>query len=347
MLPPPKKKECARQAHVRLRRVAPLDPRFPLGLPGDFQRGNAAVAVALANQLLLLLASRAPKQQPPQPPQQPQEEEQEGEGAESVMVVDGIVAGDPVMAAALRDCSWPGRCQRVDWPPHARLFIDGAHTEQSMGVAVEWYDGQVAALTSSVSSSPPVQGRRVLLFHCGEEKAVGELLRHLIFAGREPRFGLVFFTPVASARPTLAAVRPARDLVLAGVAGQGGGDGGDDSEAARRRLEALCDALEAEEEEEGMPGTPWQWALRGAWRVLQAAALDGPVDTPEGARALLARADAATETRTCGGVGGALGELRAMGSGDGGGEGPLPEVLVTGSLYLVGNVLERVVPEYQ
>lgn len=302
---------------------------------GDFQRGNAAVAVALAHQLL---AAR-------------------GGGAEGVFDaaaadggltdVSGLVAADPVIQRALAACSWPGRCQRVSWGG-CRLYIDGAHTEQSMRAAVAWYDGQVLGGDQASEASP--RGPRCLVFHCGEEKAVGELLGHLVggTAPQEwPRFGLVVFCPVASARPTLATVRPAMELLLgtgAVAAADGGGDG---------TLAALCDALEeaeANEKQGGQEQQPWQRALRGAWRVLQAAQLLGanqsPLD-PAAARALLAAADARTRTAVCPSVAAALEEVAGV-VGEGQGQGrPPPEVLVTGSLYLVGNVLSLVAEEFR
>lgn len=318
--------DCARAAHVLLRRVKPLPPTVALGMVGDFQRGNAAVAVALAHQLL---AAR----------EGGEEEEQEGLfhaacAGDGVGLIDmsGVVVANPVIQHALAACNWPGRCQRVSWGG-CHLHIDGAHTEQSMRAAVAWYDGQMAGKASDA------KGQRCLVFHCGEEKAVGELLGQLVGGAPEqqpqqPRFGLVVFCPVASARPTLAKVRPARELLLTGTA------------AGDETLAAICDALEEEATEKGeASGQEWQWALHGAWRVLQAAhLLDGSSSRTldsAAARSLLAEADAHTRTVVCPSVAAALKEVAARA-----GEGrPPPEVLVTGSLYLVGNVLSLVAEE--
>ena len=308
---------------------------------GDFQRANAAVAVALAHQLLAAQEGGKGKEE-----QQAQQDEglfHAGGGDASdgsgIIDVSGVVAADPVIQRALAACSWPGRCQRVGWGG-CHLYIDGAHTEQSMRAAVAWYDGQMAGMASGARVP------RCLVFHCGEEKAVGELLGHLVGGAPEqqpqqPRFELVVFCPVASARPTLATVRPARELLLTGTAA---------GDATRT---ALCDALEEEEATEPQAaekgeagGQPWQRALRGAWRVLQAAQLlgDGPSRMtldPAAARALVAEADAQTRTVVCPSVAAALQEV-APPAGEG---RPPPEVLVTGSLYLVGNVLSLVAEE--
>lgn len=305
---------------------------------GDFQRANAAVAVALAHQLLAAREGGKEKEQ--------QDEWMLGAGSagdgRGLIDVSGVVAADPVVQRALAACSWPGRCQRVSWGG-CHLYIDGAHTEQSMRAAVAWYDGQMAGTAAGA------RGARCLFFHCGEEKAVGELLGHLVGGAPEqqppeqqPRFGLVVFCPVASARPTLATVRPARELLLTGPT------------AGDAILAALCDALEEEEATEPQAaerkgeasGQPWQRALRGAWRVLQAAQLldDGRSQTildPTAARALLAEADAQTRTVVCPSVAAALQEV-APPAGE---KRPPPKVLVTGSLYLVGNVLSLVAEE--
>jgi hypothetical protein len=114
----------------------------------------------------------------------------------------------------------------------------------------------------------------------------------------------------------------------------------------REALTGLCDASEKVEGGAGTPFLPWQHALRNTWRVLQAYHLT--VDSQQPDKHLekkeesswasrLEAGDQAARTIIKPSVGDALEEIKAMVTEDG--EEEALDVLVTGSLYLVGNVL--------
>lgn len=40
---------------------------------------------------------------------------------------------------ALMNCHWPGRCQMIRYN-NIQLYIDGAHTHDSLQLCVDWFD---------------------------------------------------------------------------------------------------------------------------------------------------------------------------------------------------------------
>jgi folylpolyglutamate synthase len=116
-----------------------------LGLAGKHQQANAALSVALVSKWLRL---------------------QEG-------VDRGMQMGEDVRKA-LRETSWPGRCQTLTvdkWPGITWMF-DGAHTVESMQACADWYSAQ------------PQKGKKVLVFNCTggrNSKPMLEILARNVF----------------------------------------------------------------------------------------------------------------------------------------------------------------------
>ena len=83
-----------------------LAESYELGIPGDFQRGNAALAVALTGEHLKKL---------------------------------NISVDEDKTRKGLKEAFWPGRCQtikdgKITW------FIDGAHTKESIEASTKWFN---------------------------------------------------------------------------------------------------------------------------------------------------------------------------------------------------------------
>ena len=93
-----------------------------LGLAGVHQYQNANLAVHLAKKFLSVQASETFTEDLP------------------AAFVDGLQA-----------TKWPGRCQTVIDPSHARTtwFLDGAHTLESLDCCMQWYASPDIALRSS------------------------------------------------------------------------------------------------------------------------------------------------------------------------------------------------------
>lgn len=85
--------------------IHPQLEQIQLGLKGEFQKSNAALAIALATERL------------------------------------GVKIGKTLplqFIKGLEQASWPGRCQAVQ-TKEATYFVDGAHTFESLDVAADWF----------------------------------------------------------------------------------------------------------------------------------------------------------------------------------------------------------------
>ncbi|XP_037082334.1 folylpolyglutamate synthase, mitochondrial-like [Pollicipes pollicipes] len=91
-----------------------------LGLAGQYQRQNAALALQLARYW------RSARGKPTA---------QTG--------ADRPCQLTPVEARALADCRWPGRCQKVPRGSVA-YYLDGAHTADSVQLALRWFQSEAA-----------------------------------------------------------------------------------------------------------------------------------------------------------------------------------------------------------
>lgn len=83
---------------------------YELGISGDFQRQNAALAISLANEHLLKL---------------------------------GITPDDAKLRKGLKETEWPGRCQIIK-DGSITWFIDGAHTNESIDASSKWFKQQIS-----------------------------------------------------------------------------------------------------------------------------------------------------------------------------------------------------------
>ncbi|PVH22730.1 hypothetical protein CXQ85_005412 [Candidozyma haemuli] len=149
--------------------IIPTD--IKLGLAGDFQRQNAAVAVKLADIHLRKLGV-------------PDAELPTWNG--SPTLPDKFVAG-------LENTRWDGRCQKLtnqEGFENITWYIDGAHTLESIHVASKWF-------TSSVTKQKPRPGApKILLFNQQSRENVSELLEklHGTLSDANVKFDHVIFT---------------------------------------------------------------------------------------------------------------------------------------------------------
>lgn len=121
-------------------------PKMKLGLAGDFQKQNAALAVQLAGVHLKQLGYK-------------QEDLPELEDGVFVLIPDKFLVG-------LEKAKWNGRCQVIELKPgleRINWFIDGAHTMESINVASQWFTQQTTGATPSAKKR--ANNLRVLLFN--------------------------------------------------------------------------------------------------------------------------------------------------------------------------------------
>ncbi|EIE20887.1 putative folylpolyglutamate synthetase [Coccomyxa subellipsoidea C-169] len=199
-----------------------------LGLAGQHQRSNAALAISLAaaweaqraRQLGTSGAADAAAQ------------------AEAAERRAALVAGRQLPAEyreGLRACHWPGRAQLVEVPNEdvgdlsngavgaakspSRLsfYLDGAHTEESMATCATWFADAVGTPgqgPAAGSNGAAVETQRVLLFNCLQEREPQRLLRPLTEVLRERGVPMhqALFVPADSSYSSLGPRSGALDL---------------------------------------------------------------------------------------------------------------------------------------
>ena len=120
-------------------------------MPGAFQRTNAALAAAIVRAW--------------------QQVQQQQGGA--VLSEEDVERG---IAAALRDCVWPGRAQTLVYGS-LTLRIDGAHTPESIAACVEWFASSTAGATEAKSKEEEEEeSTNALVFACKSDRAPAVLL---------------------------------------------------------------------------------------------------------------------------------------------------------------------------
>lgn len=144
-------------------------PNVELGLLGEFQKENAALAVRLADTHLKSI------------------------GVDSGLTLNsGKVESLPnQFIKGLKDVDWPGRCQIIaNNPTGITWYVDGAHTIESITASSTWFKGE------QLKSAPK---KRVLLFNQQGRDNYAELLTTLYQAisTKDPKvsFDEVIFTP--------------------------------------------------------------------------------------------------------------------------------------------------------
>mmetsp|Transcript_6708 Transcript_6708/g.22311 ORF Transcript_6708/g.22311 Transcript_6708/m.22311 type:complete len:521 (+) Transcript_6708:452-2014(+) len=117
----------------------------------------------------------------------------------------------PAYARALAQASWPGRAQTVtDIPdaPALTLFLDGAHTPESAAACGAWFADAAPAEMAMTGDAEPgtVAAERVLLFSCKPEREPQKLLTPLVaaLAERSLPFHRAVFVPMESLGASLA-----------------------------------------------------------------------------------------------------------------------------------------------
>ncbi|ORX68837.1 FolC bifunctional protein, partial [Linderina pennispora] len=106
--------ERAKERHTTIEIIHPLDHSVELGIPGEHQAINAALAVKLCQEWAARTNTRF---------------------ANGSWIADG-----------LRTARWPGRSQTFASPRHANISynVDGAHTVESMAACGKWFASMAA-----------------------------------------------------------------------------------------------------------------------------------------------------------------------------------------------------------
>ncbi|KDO33176.1 hypothetical protein SPRG_19385 [Saprolegnia parasitica CBS 223.65] len=148
-----------------------------LGLHGDYQHVNAALAIVLATQWL---QRKSPLPLPPSYP----------------------TLATPTVLSGLASAFWPGRAQTISDPTSsATYYVDGAHTPLSMQCCGAWF-------SQNCDKQPTDQ--RVLIFNCHHERDIVAILQPLLALS----FDHVIFTPSRSCRPSFVKIPSVQEALL-------------------------------------------------------------------------------------------------------------------------------------
>ncbi|ETW08689.1 hypothetical protein H310_01217 [Aphanomyces invadans] len=176
--------KCADEREASLVVVPPLsefnisthDLNHSLGMHGQYQHVNAALAVVLASTWL------SARHGAPLPP------------------FDGMIT--PTVLQGLKLAFWPGRSQTMVDPLSPTVFhLDGAHTPLSIECCAQWFESCCQATLTD---------NRVLIFNCHHERDVVKLFLPLLAL----RFDHVVFCPSRSCRPSIVKIPSVQEALL-------------------------------------------------------------------------------------------------------------------------------------
>ena len=279
-----------------------VQPEWKIGLPGDHQRLNAELAVALSDALIKGF----------------------------VQVNDSssdVTPSGQTLEDALSQTFWPGRCQTVPIQVaegHSPITVrcDGAHTPQSLATCLDWFRA-VSGYDDDASDNGEEQKQakkrpRFLLFNCSHERNPIPLLQMIqgIENGQgRPLFDQIYFCRADSERPSALKKASAQELLV---------------EAGILKAAPAKDGGEGEEES---LSSSWQDTLANVWMALAArkdsmGLLEVPCVTNVTVRDALNVIKHSLERNQAAAA--ATSEDGNMASA---------EVCVTGSLYIVGSAL--------
>ncbi|CAB9515090.1 Folylpolyglutamate synthase [Seminavis robusta] len=251
-----------------------------IGLPGDHQRINAELAIALCQAVV------SSSQQTP------------------TTTIDDDNKRMSVLDA-LAQARWPGRCQTVEMTKSSsiHLRLDGSHTPISLQAGYDWF--------TSVTQQQQQPCKRILIFNCSHERNPVDLLQLLLrpsTRGVSCGFERVFFCRSDFARPSAVSKKNARDLL--------------EDHGIPLHEEWLPPNNSSDEEESTKVVTTWQMTLESIWKHLEKSQESQPSETAVN----LTVAEGLDRIRS-------MAESEASAS---------VEVLVAGSLYIVGSALNAI-----
>ncbi|KAL7409098.1 Mur ligase [Mrakia frigida] len=176
-------KQRAEEAKASSFSIVPIHPElktFKLGLSGSHQLSNASLSLALIASLLASpYVPRALSHIPPPPPSP-------APGALHAPLEKSLREG-------LERARWPGRCQLIKDPKRGggreaevvKWWLDGAHTVESLEGCGSWFwsevDGKGDGVAKRKLVGEEVEGaERILIFNCTNGRSASSLLTSLL-----------------------------------------------------------------------------------------------------------------------------------------------------------------------
>eukprot|EP00753_Platysulcus_tardus_P013898 PLAT3893.1.p1 GENE.PLAT3893.1~~PLAT3893.1.p1 ORF type:complete len:531 (-),score=175.20 PLAT3893.1:176-1729(-) len=229
--------------------------------------------------------------------------------ARSILAVKDSASGDDLPSAfrtGLTDARWYGRCQRLQHEGETTTYLlDGAHTPQSMRRVVSWFGEETAAAADA---------RACLLFNTTDGRDPVPLFQQLSRLAVQD----VIFVPPKYHGSSLSLPSAEHLLAQHGIA---------------CIAEEVEEAEEAGKEEGKKPDTHglyWQHTLRRVWLSIAAAA-----EEAEEAKETEERREVTTSVFVAPSIAAGLQQATELAAGE------ACQVLITGSLHLVGDALSE------
>jgi len=182
----------AREVGTEVKVVRPLqDYRLPkeygsepltLGIAGEHQKTNASLAVALAGMWEGTIADTTSSGSS----SSSNRKQVEGAAKRAAQIAEGMLPTEYIQG--LKKAFWPGRSQIFldTTVPFNRLsfFLDGAHTEESMVTCADWFADTSSSSSfekkdNTISDDDEGELQRVLLFNCTPDRDPQKLLKPL------------------------------------------------------------------------------------------------------------------------------------------------------------------------
>ena len=275
-----------------------------LGLAGDHQYGNATLAMVMCRRIFKLrnIHNRSNQE---------------------------LLFSNSHALKAFAEASWPARCQTVHHHHHdadadadadasspltpLTLRLDGAHTIHSLTTTMEWYQTQTQsqATTTTTPTTPLGASSHYLLFNCSHERNPLELLSILSQTNTGICFEHVYFCTSDFGKPSPIAMPTASELLQ-----QAGMVPLPSDETVINSSDTTTTTTTA---------TTWQETLATLWKHL-------PNNKSHGEVTWNVTAQQAMDDII----------LRSSHNNNNQKKNHPPQVLVTGSLYLVGSVLTAI-----
>ena len=173
-------KQCAEEESSTLRTVPALPSDVVLGLDGEHQRENAALAVGLCQRAFETLDGT-----------------DEAETKRLRGLARAVAAGElpAEVLDGLRSTRWPGRCQTYVDAEQSNLtyFVDGAHTDASMAVACAWFAQQLDSTPTDPSLAPSAHTAALNSADDGDELSLAPSPSLSAAAPAQPSYNILLF----------------------------------------------------------------------------------------------------------------------------------------------------------